>query len=65
MAQAEVRTFNGPRTCKRTRTVIPVDGMKAAHIMVVFDVQSKRTAHLIAKRGYYIVDYQKPAMCPG
>ena len=65
MAQAEVRTFNGPRDCKRTRTVIPVDGMKATQIMVVFDVQSKRTAHLIAKRGFYIVDYKKPAMCPG
>ena len=65
MAQAEVRTFKGPRTCKRTRTVIPTNGMKAAQIMVVFDVQSKRTAHLIAKRGFYIVDYKKPAMCPG
>ena len=65
MAQAEVQTFNGPRDCKRTRTIIPVNGMKATQIMVVFDVQSKRTAHLIAKRGYYVVDYQKPAMCPG
>jgi hypothetical protein len=65
MAQAEVRTFNGPRDCKRTRTVIPVDGMKATQIMVVFDVQSTRTAHCIAKRGFYIVDYTKPAMCPG
>ena len=65
MAQAEVRTFNGPRDCKRTRTIIPVNGMKATQIMVVFDVQSKRTAHLIAKRGFYIVDYKKPAMCPG
>jgi hypothetical protein len=60
MAQAEVRKFG-----KRTRTVIPVNGMKAAQIMVVFDIQSKRTAHLIAKRGFYIVDYTKPAMCPG
>ena len=60
MAQAEVRKFG-----KRTRTVIPVNDMKAAQIMVVFDVQSKRTAHLIAKRGFYIVDYKKPAMCPG
>ena len=65
MAQAEVRKFDGSRGYKRTRTVIPTDGLKAAHIMVVFDVQSKRTAHLIAKRGYYVVDYQKPAMCPG
>jgi hypothetical protein len=60
MAQAEVRKFG-----IRTRTVIPVDGMKATQIMVVFDVQSKRTAHLIAKRGFYIVNYAKPAMCPG
>ena len=60
MAQAEVRKFG-----KRTRTVIPASDMKAAQIMVVFDIQSKRTAHLIAKRGFYIVDYTKPAMCPG
>jgi hypothetical protein len=60
MAQAEVRKFG-----KRTRTVIPVSDMKAAQIMVVFDVQSKRTAHLIAKRGFYIVDYKKQSMCPG
>ncbi len=60
MAQAEVRRFG-----KRTRTVIPVDGMKATQIMVVFDIQSKRTAHCIAKRGFYIVNYTKPAMCPG
>ena len=43
MAQAETRTFGKD---KRTRTVIPVNGMKATEIMVVFDVQSKRTAHL-------------------
>jgi hypothetical protein len=60
MAQAGVRKFG-----KRTRTVIPVDGMKATHIMVIFDVQSKRTAHLIAKRGFYIVDYKQQSMCPG
>ncbi len=60
MAQAEVRKFG-----KRTRTVIPVNGMKAAEIMVVFDVQSKRTAHAIVKRGFHIVDYTKPAKCPG
>jgi len=60
MAQAEVRKFG-----KRIRTVIPVDGMKATLIMVVFDVQSKRTAHSIVNRGFYIVDYTKPAMCPG
>jgi hypothetical protein len=60
MAQAEVRNFG-----KRTRTVIPVGDMKATQIMVVFDVQSKRTAHLIAKRGFYIVDYTKQSMCPG
>jgi hypothetical protein len=60
MAQAEIRKFYN-----RTRTVIPVNGMKASEIMVVFDVQSKFTAHCIARRGYYIVDYKKPAMCPG
>jgi hypothetical protein len=60
MAQAETRTIN-----KRTRTVIPVKGMKAAEVMMVFDIQSKRTAHAIVKRGFYIVDYTKPAMCPG
>jgi len=60
MAQAETRKFYN-----RTRTVIPVNGMKASEIMVVFDVQSKFTAHCIAKRGYYIVNYTKPAMCPG
>jgi hypothetical protein len=60
MAQAEVRKFG-----KRTRTVIPVNGMKALEVMVIFDIQSKRTAHAIVKRGFYIVDYTKPAMCPG
>jgi hypothetical protein len=60
MAQAEPRTING-----RTRTVIPVGDMKATQIMVTFDVQSKFTAHSIARRGYYIVNYTKPAMCPG
>ena len=65
MAQAETRTFRKGKRAPRVRTVIPVKGMKAAEIMVVFDVQSKRTAHFIAKRGFYIVDYTKPAMCPG
>ena len=65
IAQAETRTFRKGKRAPRVRTVIPVNGMKAAQIMVVFDVQSKRTAHCIAKRGFYIVDYTKPAMCPG
>lgn len=65
MAQAETRTFGKGKRAPRVRTVIPVKGMKAAEIMVVFDVQSRRTAHCIAKRGFYIVDYTKPAMCPG
>ena len=65
MAQAETRTFRKGKRAPRVRTVIPVNGMKAAQIMVVFDVQSRRTAHCIAKRGFYIVDYTKPAMCPG
>jgi len=60
MAQAETRTFN-----KRTRTVIPVKGMKAAEVMAVFQVDSRFTAHAIVRRGYYIVDYTKPAKCPG
>jgi len=60
MAQAETRKFG-----KRTRTVIPVKGMKAAEVMVVFDIQSKRTAHSIVKRGFYILDYTKPRQCPG
>jgi hypothetical protein len=60
MAQAETRMFNN-----RTRTVIPVKGMKASEVMVVFGVESMRTAHSIVKRGFYIVDYTKPAMCPG
>ena len=60
MAQAETRRFG-----KRTRTVIPVKGMKAVQVMVIFDVQSKFTAHSIVRRGYYIVNYTKPAMCPG
>jgi hypothetical protein len=46
MAQAEVRKFG-----KRTRMVIPVDGMKATQIMVVFDVQSKRTAIALLNAG--------------
>jgi len=54
MAQAETRTIN-----KRTRTVIPVKGMKAAEVMMVFDIQSKRTAHAIVKRGYHIVDVRR------
>jgi hypothetical protein len=65
MAQAETRTFRKGKRAPRVRTVIPVDGMKATQIMVVFDVQSKRTAHFIAKRGFYIINYTKPAMCPG
>jgi hypothetical protein len=65
MAQAETRTFRKGKRAPRVRTVIPVNGMKAAEVMVVFDVQSTRTAHCIAKRGFYIVDYTKPAMCPG
>jgi hypothetical protein len=60
MAQAETRTFNN-----RTRTVIPVKGMKAFEVMVVFGVETRRTAHSIVKRGFYIVNYTKPAMCPG
>jgi hypothetical protein len=60
MAQAETRTIN-----KRTRTVIPVKGMKAAEVMMVFDIQSKRTAHAIVKRGYHIVDYMEARQCPG
>ena len=39
--------------------------MKAAEVMVVFDIQSKRTAHPIAKRGYYIVDYKNPGHVRG
>ena len=39
--------------------------MKAVEVMVIFDIQSKRTAHAIVKRGFYIVNYTKPAMCPG
>jgi hypothetical protein len=60
MAQAETRTIN-----KRTRTVIPVKSMKAAEVMMVFDIQSKRTAHAIVKRGYHIVDYMESRQCPG
>jgi hypothetical protein len=60
MAQAEIR-----RIGRRTRAVVPVKGMKAAEIMAVFDIQSKRTAHGIVKRGFHIVDYTKPAKCPG
>jgi hypothetical protein len=60
MAQGETRTIN-----KRTRTVIPVKSMKAAEVMVVFDIQSKRTAHAIVKRGYHIVDYMESRKCPG
>jgi hypothetical protein len=60
MAQAETRTIN-----RRTRTVIPVKGMKAAEVMMVFDIQSIRTAHAIVKRGYHIVDYMESRQCPG
>jgi len=65
MAQAETRMFREGKRAPRVRTVIPVEGMKAAEVMVIFDIQSKRTAHAIAKRGFYIVDYTKPAMYPG
>ena len=65
MAQAETRTFRKGKRAPRVRTVIPVNGMKAAEVMVVFGIQSTRTAHCIAKRGFYVVDYTKPAMCPG
>jgi hypothetical protein len=65
MAQAETWTFRKGKRAPRVRTVIPVKGMKAAEVMVIFDIQSKRTAHAIVKRGFYIVDYTKPAMCPG
>jgi len=65
MAQAETRTFQKGKRGQRERLAIPVQGMKAAEVMVVFDIQSKRTAHAIVKRGFYIVDYTKPAMCPG
>jgi hypothetical protein len=49
MAQAKTRTIN-----QRTRTVVPVKGVKAATLMVIFDIQSKRTAHAIVKNGYYV-----------
>jgi len=65
MAQAETRTFREGKRAPRVRTVIPVKGMKAAEVMVVFDIQSKRTAHSIVKRGFYILDYTKPRQCPG
>jgi DNA-directed RNA polymerase specialized sigma24 family protein len=42
-----------------------VKGMKAAEVMMVFDIQSKRTAHAIVKRGYHIVDYMESRQCPG
>jgi hypothetical protein len=60
MAQAEIRVIG-----RRTRAVVPVKGMKAAEIMAVFQVDSRFTAHAIVRRGYYIVDYTKPAKCPG
>jgi len=65
MAQAESRTFGKGTKGERVRTVIPTNGLKAAEIMAIFQVDSKRTAHCIAKRGFYIVDYQKQSMCPG
>jgi hypothetical protein len=65
MAPAETRMFREGKRAPRVRTVIPVEGIKAAEVMVIFDIQSKRTAHAIVKRGFYIVDYTKPAMCPG
>jgi len=65
MAQAETRTFRKGKRAPRLRTVIPVKGMKAAEIMAVFQVESKFTAHSIVRRGYYILNYNKPAMCPG
>jgi hypothetical protein len=60
MAQAEIRVIG-----RRTRAVVLVRGMKAAELMVIFNIQSKRTAHAIVKRGFHIVDYTKPAKCPG
>jgi hypothetical protein len=65
MAQAESRTFGKGTKGERVRTVIPTNGLKAAAIMAIFQVDSKRTAHCIAKRGFYIVDYKKQSMCPG
>jgi len=65
MAQAESRTFGKGTKGERVRTVIPTNGLKAAEIMAIFQVDSKRTAHCIAKRGFYIVDYQKQSMCSG
>jgi hypothetical protein len=65
MAQAETRTFREGKRAPRVRTVIPVKVRKAAEVMVVFDIQSKRTAHFIVKRGFYILDYTKLRQCPG
>jgi hypothetical protein len=62
MAQAETRTF---QKGKRERLTIPVKGMKAAEVMVVFDIQSKRTAHAIVKRGFHILGYNERRQCPG
>jgi hypothetical protein len=33
--------------------------------MVVFDIQSKRTAHAIVKRGFHILGYNERRQCPG
>jgi hypothetical protein len=60
MAQAETRTMY-----KRERLTVPVKGMKAAEIMVVFDIESKRTAHAIVKRGFHILGYNERRQCPG
>jgi hypothetical protein len=65
MAQAETRTFQEGKRGQRERLVVPVESMKAAEVMVVFDIQSKRTAHAIVKRGYHIVDYKESRQCPG
>jgi hypothetical protein len=65
MAQAETRTFRKGNRAPRVRTVIPVKGMKASEVMAVFQVESKFTAHSIIRSGFYIVNYNKPAMCPG
>jgi len=61
MEQAETRKF---QKGKRERLTVPVQGMKAAEIMVIFDIQSKRTAHAIAKRGFHIIGYKERRQCP-
>jgi hypothetical protein len=61
MEQAETRTF---QKGKRERLTVPVKGMKAAEIMAVFDIESKRTGHAIAKRGFHILGYNERRQCP-